>query len=181
MPRAPSLIELGRVTRGHGIRGELKVDGAPALIEALPGIKRVVIVPASPHPRATEHFGALVGFAARVRQCRLHQGAALLLADGVDTRNDAEALRGARIHVRTSDLPRLDAGEYYAHDLIGLRVIDVAGAEIGELADVLATGANDVYVVRSADGERLLPAIESVVRAIDLAAGTMTVIIPEGL
>lgn len=182
MRPAPSLIEIGRVTRGHGIRGEVKVDGEPALLDALADIRRVVVAPAGPHPRAAERYGELAGFAARIRQCRLHQGAALLMLDGIVTRNDAEDLRGARIFAREDDLPELAEGEYFAHDLIGLRLLDAAGEEIGTLEEVLATGANDVYVIRTPSGaERLLPAIESVVNAIDLEAGVMRVTIPEGL
>ena len=55
------------------------------------------------------------------------------------------------------------------------------GNALGELVDVLATGANDVYVVQGPSGERLLPAIESVVKAIDMEAGLLRVVIPEGL
>ena len=65
--------------------------------------------------------------------------------------------------------------------MIGLKVVDMDGNPVGELVDVLATGANDVYVVQGPAGERLLPAIESVVRAIDMEAGLLRVIIPEGL
>lgn len=182
MRPAPSLIDIGRVTRGHGIRGELKVDGEPALLEALADVRRVVVAPIGPHPRATERFGEVAGFSVRIRQCRLHQGAALLLVDGVATRNEAEDLRGARIYALEGDLPELAEGEYYAHDLIGMRLVDPVGADVGTIEDVLATGANDVYVVRTPDGaERLLPAIESVVHAIDLEARLMKVTIPEGL
>jgi 16S rRNA processing protein RimM len=181
MPDAPALIEVGRVTRAHGIRGEIKVDGLPDLLDALEEVTRVFVQPGGADPRAVTRIGDLAGFSAALRQCRMHQGAALLVIEGVLTRNDAEALRGARIHVYGEDLPDLDEGEYYAHDLIGLKVVDMEGNPIGELVDVLATGANDVYVVQSPAGERLLPAIESVVKAIDMEKGVLQVVIPEGL
>ncbi|MEO6062891.1 MAG: ribosome maturation factor RimM [Thermoflexales bacterium] len=181
MPDAPALVEVGRVTRAHGIRGEVKVDGPPDLLEALEEVTRVFVQPGGADPRVTTRIGDVAGFPAALRQCRMHQGAALLVLDGVPTRNDAEALRGARIHVFGEDLPELDHGEYYAHDLIGLKVVDMDGNAVGELVEVLATGANDVYVVQGPAGERLLPAIESVVKAIDMEEGLLRVVIPEGL
>lgn len=181
MADAPALIEVGRVTRAHGIRGEVKVDGPPDLLDALEGVTRVFVQPGGADPRATTRIGDVAGFSAALRQCRMHQGAALLVLEGVPTRNDAEDLRGARIHVFGEDLPDLADGEYYAHDLVGLQVVDMEGNALGELVEVLATGANDVYVVRGPAGERLLPAIESVVKAIDMEAGLLRVIIPEGL
>ena len=105
MPDAPALVEVGRVTRAHGIRGEVKVDGPADLLEALEEVTRVFVQPGGADPRAVTRIGDVAGFSAALRQCRMHQGAALLVLDGVPTRNDAEALRGARIHVFGEDLP----------------------------------------------------------------------------
>lgn len=117
----------------------------------------------------------------RVLSHRAHQGGVLLRLERVATRNAAEALRGARVLICTGDLPALPPGEYYAYQLVGLRVVRESGEALGELSEVLRTGSNDVYVVKTANGELLLPAIESVIRAIDLDAGTMTVVVPAGL
>lgn len=117
----------------------------------------------------------------RVLSQRPHQGGVLLKLDRIATRNAAEALRGARVLVCTRDLPALPPGQYYTYQLIGLRVVRESGEALGELSEVLRTGSNDVYVVKTAAGELLLPAIESVIRTIDLAAGTMTVVVPAGL
>ena len=72
-------------------------------------------------------------------------------------------------------------GEYYWCDLLGLRVVTVEGVELGTVAEIIDTGSNDVYVVRSAEREYLIPALADVVVAIDLATRTMTVSPPEGL
>jgi 16S rRNA processing protein RimM len=155
------------VTRPHGIVGEVKVELAPEYAGALDSVRHVYLGDSDQ--------------ARRVLASREHQGAVLLKLDGVSDRNDAEALRGARISIRQSDLPRLSGDEYYSHDLIGLSVLRDSGEALGRLTEVLATGSNDVYVVKTADGEVLLPALESVVRAVDLAARTMVVTVPEGL
>lgn len=158
---------IGRITRAHGIAGEVKAQLAPEFAGALDGIRRIYLNDET-QPR-------------RVRGKREHQGALLLRLEGVATRNDAEALRGAIVAIRLEDLPRLPAGEYYSHQLVGLRVQRESGEPIGTLSEVLATGSNDVYVVKTATGEMLLPALESVVRAVNLEEGVMTVVVPAGL
>ncbi|MCL5997727.1 MAG: ribosome maturation factor RimM [Chloroflexi bacterium] len=163
-----TFLDIGIVARPHGIDGELKVQLAPEYIEALGRVKRVYL-DGSPDAK-------------RIQSFRVHQNAALLKLEGVDTRNDAEALRGMRVSIKVKELPRLGEGEYYTHDLIGLRVIDELGQDLGKLTEVLSTGSNDVYVIKPAVGkELLLPAIESVVRKIDLEAQVVSVIVPQGL
>ncbi|MCS7056114.1 MAG: ribosome maturation factor RimM [Thermoflexales bacterium] len=163
----PRFLVVGKVSRPHGIAGEIKVQLAPEYEGVLDGVGRIYLNDAE-HPY-------------RLLACRPHQGGVLLRLERVTTRNAAEALRGARVLIRTSDLPVLPPGEYYAYQLIGLRVVRESGEVLGELSEVLRTGSNDVYVVKTAMGELLLPAIESVIRSIDLATGTMTVVVPEGL
>jgi len=91
---------------------------------------------------------------------------------GVDSPEDAEHLRGLELSVHESALPDLEEpDEYYVRDLVGLSVVDGGGREIGTLADVLSTGSNDVYVVRGADGERLIPALRAFVAEVDLDGG----------
>lgn len=160
-------LAIGKVSRPHGIAGEIKVQLAPEYEGVLEAVRRVYLNDAE-HPY-------------RVLAQRAHQGGVLLRLERVATRNAAEALRGARVLIRTSDLPDLPPGEYYTYQLIGLRVVRESGEALGELSEVLRTGSNDVYVVKTADGELLLPAIESVIRGIELEAGTMTVIVPPGL
>ena len=160
-------LTVGSVSRPHGILGEVKVQLAPEYAGALQGVRRVYLNDdTSPQ---------------RVRHYREHQGAALLKLAGVNDRNAADLLRGARVSIDVVDLPALPDGEYYAHQLVGLQVSRETGELLGTLTEVLATGSNDVYIVKTATGEVLLPAIESVVKAIDIDAQTMTVVVPEGL
>jgi 16S rRNA processing protein RimM len=158
---------IGKVSRPHGIAGEIKVQLAPEYEGVFDGVGRVYLNDAE-HPY-------------RVLSHRVHQGGVLLRLEHIVNRNAAEALRGARVLICTSDLPALPPGEYYTYQLIGLRVVRESGEALGELSEVLRTGSNDVYVVKTTTGELLLPAIESVIRAIDLEAGTMTVVVPAGL
>ncbi|HEB76976.1 MAG TPA: 16S rRNA processing protein RimM, partial [Methylothermaceae bacterium] len=96
---------------------------------------------------------------------------------GIDTRDQAEALKGAQISIAREQLPDLPPGEYYWTDLIGLRVIDTEGRDLGQVANLLETGANDVLIVRGAGRrEILIPWIrDRVIRKVDLAAGRIEV------
>lgn len=111
----------------------------------------------------------------------MHQKTLLLALRGVTTRTGADTLRNLLLEVPESDLPPLSEGEYYRYQLIGVEVFDASGAALGRIEDVIDTGANDVYAVRNAEGELLVPAIDSVVRAVDLPAGRMVVDVPQGL
>ena len=105
----------------------------------------------------------------------------ILQVSEVDTPEDALVLTGAIIEVPDADVPTLPEDAYYHFQLVDLAVYDVSGAHLGTLTQVLATGANDVYVVRNEGNELLLPAIGDVVISVDLEQGRMTVASPEGL
>ena len=164
----PTFLQIGVIARPHGIMGEVKLHTSPEYTAALEGVKRVYLNDAATATRITGY--------------RKHQDAILLKLEGTNTRNDAEALRGVRVSIKVGELPVLAVGEYYSHQLVGLPVVDETDRELGRLSEVLATGSNDVYIVKTADGkELLLPAIESVIRQIDLENKRISVVVPDGL
>lgn len=110
-----------------------------------------------------------------------HRGPQLILTfAGVDA-TGAAGLAGQQLSVPAADVPTPPAGTYYHYQLIGMDVVTEAGATLGTLTEVLETGANDVYVVRSASAEWLFPATAGVVVGVDVAANRMTVRVMEGL
>ncbi len=112
----------------------------------------------------------------------LSGGRFLLKLSGVHNRAQASALGGVAIEVDERDLPEPPPDAYYHYQLIGMTVADGSGVEIGTLAEIVpAGGANDVYVVTADCHELLLPAIGDVILNVDIAAGRMTVAVPEGL
>ncbi len=96
----------------------------------------------------------------------------VIYLEGIGDREAAAALQGRYLEVEAPPLPE---GVYYWHQLVGLRVTDEAGAELGEVVEVFRVGENEVYRVEGPDGEILLPALRDVVRSIDPAAGSMVV------
>ena len=102
--------------------------------------------------------------------------------EGYDTPEQAGKLRNQLAYVPTADRPPLPDGEYYHHQLIGLKVISEQGEVLGKVTEILATGANDVYVVRAEIGaEILIPAVDEFVRAVDLERGELRVHLAPGL
>jgi len=163
---ADDYLTVGRVVRPHGLHGRLRVQLFSNEGELLPGATVYL----------SQGEGAPAGASRRVESVAPIKGAVVLVElAGVATAEAAEALRGATVWMVRKDLPPLEAGAYYVVDLIGLRVETAAGKVLGELAEVLETGATDVYVVRGEAGEVLLPATRDVVREVDVAAGRIVV------
>jgi 16S rRNA processing protein RimM len=100
---------------------------------------------------------------------------------GIDDREAAKALRDVFIEVLERDLDPLPPGEYYRFQLLGLTVRSIDGQELGRVVDVLAAPENDVYVTRGDKGDVLIPAVDDVVRDIDLSSGVIVVEIVSGL
>lgn len=104
------------------------------------------------------------------------RGSFIVQIEGVHDRTAAEALRGYEVQVPLDELPPLPEGEYYQHQIVGLRVEDEEVGDLGQVVAIERTGANDVYVVERAPGRQwLLPAIRDVVLKIDLEAGRLIV------
>jgi 16S rRNA processing protein RimM len=169
----PRFLVIGRVLGAHGVGGELKVQVISEDPHRFGRMEQVHIglEEGDPEPRALERF-------------RLHKGNALLKLVGCDDRDSATALRGYLLQVPIEDAIPLEEGEYYEFQILGLEVWTVSGEHLGRVVDVLATGANDVYVVHGTyPGHRevLIPALESVVLEIDLEGARMVVELPEGL
>ncbi len=113
---------------------------------------------------------------------RQHAKGLLVRFRGFKSPDDAGLYRNTWVYVPTADRPDLPEGEYYHHQLLGLTVITDEERELGLLTDIIETGANNVYVVRDAEGkEILLPAIPPVILNIDLVDRQMRVHLLDGL
>ena len=122
----------------------------------------------------------LQGKQVRIERSRWQGRNLVLKLEGVDDRNAAEALQNEELLV--PELAPLDQeGVFYQHDIIGMTARDLDGAELGAVTDIFSTGSNDVYVIEGERGQILIPALDDVVREIDIAARVMTVELMEGL
>ncbi len=111
-----------------------------------------------------------------------HSGTLLLRLEGVDSREDAEALRNTELLVDVADLPALDDPDsFYDHELVGLTARLADGSELGAVVEVRHE-AQDLLVVRGPDGaEHLIPFVAAIVPTVDVAGGFVVVDPPEGL
>jgi 16S rRNA processing protein RimM len=98
---------------------------------------------------------------------------------GFPDRTSVERFRHAILQIPEESLPSLDDGEFYRYQLVGLNVVNREGADVGVLEEVIETGANDVYRVRTQGGDLLLPARNDVILHVDLQAKKMTVDPPD--
>lgn len=103
-----------------------------------------------------------------------HGKALIAKLAGIDDREAAFALRGQEISLARSDLPSPEEGEYYWSDLIGLRVINRQGVELGKVDSLMESGANDLLIVKGAR-EHLIPFIAAFIGKVDVAGGTIEV------
>lgn len=157
-------VRVAIIIAPHGVRGEVRVQ------------------PFTDFPERFQRGSVLwlEGAPRRVEAGRWRGRDVYLKLEGVSSRTAAEALRGKELWA-AAPKPIQEAGRYYRHDIIGLRVEDEAGALVGRVAEVLETGANDVFVVRGERGELLLPAVEDVVRDVDIGGGRLVVRLLPGL
>jgi 16S rRNA processing protein RimM len=169
-PAPEELLLVGQITAPHGVQGQLKVRSITDQPEHLARRVRTVYVGAPPRPLT-------------LRRANLHKpGVMVFTLAEVTTREEAEALRGAEVFIREAEAAPLDAEEYYLHQLYGLQVLTDEGAALGQVRDVLETGANEVLVVaRRGQSDALIPMIRDVVQQIDLPGGKIVVRIIPGL
>ena len=179
----PLVLAVGRIGKPHGVRGEVTVEVRTDEPERrfAPGAALSVLAPRRPAD-AAEPPQALPR-QVEVESVRWHQGRMLLRLIGVADRNAAEALRGVVLQVEVDrDEAPADPEEFYDHQLEGLRVEDLEGRRLGEVAAVQHPGAQDLLVVRTPDGrEALVPFVAALVPQVDLAAGRIVVADRPGL
>ncbi|MCH8817820.1 MAG: 16S rRNA processing protein RimM [Chloroflexi bacterium] len=123
------------------------------------------------------------GREARVVDCHRAGTATILELDVIRNVRDATALRGTIIEMEGDDLPKPPEGAFYHYEIVGMKVRTSDGEELGEVIEIIVTGANDVYVVgkQGAREQVLVPAISDVVLDVDINNGVVTVDLPEGL
>jgi len=152
---------IGEITKPQGVQGELKLrpitcdpwrfeDMDYAYVKDGDGYRRVEI---------------------KVR--KVNEDAVYLRMEGVNTRNDAEEVRGTMLYIDREHAVELDEDSTFICDLMGLKGVLSDGSEIGKIIDVMQPGGNDVYVFKGKKGEVLVPALKSVVVKVDLEAGEM--------
>ncbi|MBQ2806459.1 MAG: 16S rRNA processing protein RimM [Clostridia bacterium] len=153
--------ECGKIVNTHGVMGAVKIESWCNTPQVLAKLKRVYLP-------AKEGMKEIT-----VKRASVFKQFVIAELEGVTTVDAANALRGKVLHAAREDL-HIPKGEYLIAELIGLDVVDVqTGKVYGQLSDVLDQGPADIYVVKTPDGERMMPAVDEFVKGIDPERGIL--------
>ena len=166
-PVEPAYVLIGRLQKSHGVRGEITLRLMTDFPER---IRRGKVIYVGPDFQPNKITGT-----------RWKNELLLLKLEGYDNPEDVREIVGLDVFAAVKDLPALSAGRYYHHQLIGMRVFE-GDENLGVLAAIMETGANEVYIIDQADGsELLIPAIPEVILKVDLDQKRIDVHLLEGL
>lgn len=165
-------VEVGRVAGAWGVKGWIRVEPHASDPQALFSSKRWFLRPPEPLPAGPARAWPTL---LRVVQAREQGSGVVAAVDGINDRDAAQALRGARVHVARASFPTPAADEYYWVDLIGLAVVNRQGEALGTVEGLIETGAHAVLRVRRGEQESLIPFVGAYVDRVDLAGRTVSV------
>ena len=165
--KSPELefIAIGKILAPWGIKGKLKVEVATDFPQRFAPSSKVYI---NQQPMTID-------------STEWRKGKVIIKLNTINSIEDAEKLRGQLVEIHHSQLHPLPEGQYYHFQLTGLEVWTTRGELLGNITEVLTTPSNDNYVVSGAKGEILIPAIEDVIKSIDLNKGCVVIEPIEGL
>lgn len=154
------LVEIARITSPKGLKGKMWI---------------------TPYGDSRERFGSYThlivgdqGIPRKVLSCTPQKGRYVLELEGMVDIAHVEAVKGESLYITQDQLEPLEADEYYWKDLMGLKVVDMQGQELGEIVRIFSTGSNDVYVVNQAK-EYYIPATKDVIKEISLQKGMVVI------
>jgi len=158
----PRWVVVGRITRTHGVKGEVAVLPLSEVRSRFEPGSRLFLEERDDRPLT-------------VTVSRPHHQRLLVAFRGIEDRTSAEALRGQYLFVPTSWAPPLPEGEYWSHDLVGCEVFAPDGRGVGRVREILHAQANDVWMVDGPAGEVLIPALKEVIQDVDVAGRRIVV------
>jgi len=158
-PRWEDLVIVGETLRSHGVKGDILVRGVSAATgdETLLGLNRVFVARG---PGAVREL--------RVSEARRLGERLVLRFEGIDNREEVARLGGHFLLLPPSEAPALPDGACYVYQLIGLVVTTEAGEDLGTIVDVIENPGNDVWVARGPRGEFMIPAVDAIVKLVDV-------------
>lgn len=165
------IIYYGKITKAHGLAGEVKLLPFSRQPDALSTIKDIFIeITPGGDP---EKF--------KVTRCRLSRGSAIIKFEGIDSVDDAEKLKGRKAYIEESELPELEEDEYYWFELVGLDVYTDSGRYLGKVENLIDRALQSLLVVKNDDNEILIPFSDPIVKEIKLKESRIIISPPGGL
>ncbi|MBM7632566.1 ribosome maturation factor RimM [Geomicrobium sediminis] len=167
-------FNVGTIVNTHGVKGEVRVVSTTDFPEKRFKVGNELSVKYKNGNRQR----------LTITSSRAHKQFQLLTFEGINDKDEADKLRDGVLEVTADERDDLSDGDFYYNDIIGLKVVTTDGVELGFVKEILAPGANDVWVVKRTEPKKkdvLLPYIDEVVKQVDLNSQTVTVTLMEGL
>ncbi|MBF0846443.1 ribosome maturation factor RimM [Streptococcus danieliae] len=165
-------LKVGKIINTHALKGELKIMSTSDFIDERLKVGSVLLI-----SRGNQIIKEVI-----VESAREHKGFFLVKFEGIDNIEEAEKFKNLQLKVDEENLSDLEDGEFYFYEIIGCKVIDENKNIVGEIVDILQTGANDVWVIKTdKNKEILIPYIEEVVKNIDIDNKIINIELMEGL
>jgi 16S rRNA processing protein RimM len=167
-------FNVGKVVNTHGVRGEIRVISSTDFADERFSVGSVLYL---------EHKDFKDKIKLTVASHRQHKNFDLLTFEGYPNINDVIAFKGGILQITEAQLSELDDEEYYYHEIVGCNVVTEEGEALGKIKEILATGANDVWVVQRKNGGKdlLIPYIEQVVKDVDINEKKIVIHLMDGL
>jgi len=164
------LIPIGKIVNTHGIQGKLRAVYYSRDKTGFFPYSKILLRDPRGHLEPYE-----------IIEAKIHRKFFIVQLKDVNNLDQAERLVGASVLVEKATFPRLEAGEYYWVDLIGMEVTTVKGDRVGEISGIISTGGIDVFVIKMGEKEVLIPATEDVIKQVNIASRHMVIHLLEGL
>jgi 16S rRNA processing protein RimM len=154
------LVEIARIHGPHGLRGKMLLTPYGDSFERFQTYSHLII--------------GRSGIPVKILSSEKKKNSYIIKLEGFTDISQVEPIKGETIFVERDQLGELGEGEYYWRDIIGLKVFDLSGSELGEVVDIFSTGSNDVYVV-DREKQYLIPGTKDMIKEISLEKGCMTI------
>ena len=154
-------IECGKIINTHGCRGGVKAESWCNSEEDLAALKKVFVK----NGETYEEY--------KVTKSAIFKQFVIFEFKGLDDMDKAMLLKNKTLYAKRSDF-KLDDGEFFLADMIGLDVIDADNGRVyGKLVEIINRGASDIYVVNTENGERMIPAVDQFIISVDIQKGVL--------
>ena len=163
------LVSLGEIVTTHGISGWLKLKPYNPQTTVLSPAREIWLEKNGERSRL------------KIESSRPHKDQFLIKLSNIDRIDDAALWVGSILYLAERDLDSLPAGEYYHYQVVGLEVFDITGEHIGVITGTWSTPGGELYVVKGAVKEHLIPAAKEFIEKVDFVARKMVINPPKGL
>ena len=154
-------LECAIIINTHGVRGNVKLESLCDSPEVLADLKRVFVKEGSSYREI------------KVLHTSIFKSFVLADLEGINDMDAAAAMKNTTLYAAREDFD-LEEGDYFIVDLIGLDVVDVDnGTKYGVVKDVINRGSSDIYVIKTENGERMMPAVDEFVKKVDIDGGAV--------